>query len=250
MDIRDSRDKEWFWLDNEYLNGYAKHLSSTCTLVYISLCRHSDNRTQKCFPSMELIAEELGMQRASISRAISKLAEWRIIEIKEEYDKKNKRRKNNVYTLTKKSEWKSKPCNNTLHGKDESHVTLKSEPCNIKDESHVTQSYSNKTHINKTQLTIAKQSSADINQIINLFKELNPEYEKWYKNTTQRKAVSELLEKYGHEKVFNMVSQLPEIVAKKYAPRITTPHELKRDLGKLLLFIKQESKKTTTLGAL
>lgn len=250
MEIRDSRDKEWFWLDNEYLNGYAKHLGSTASLVYISLCRHSDNKTQKCYPSMELIAEELGMQRASISRAIAKLAEWRILEIKEDYDKKNKRRKNNVYTLTKKSEWKEKPCNNKLHGKDESHVTIKSEPCNNDDESHVTQSYSNKTNTNKTHLTIAETSSAEVVSIIDLFKPINPEYCEWYRNNTQRKAIAYLIEKYGFQKVSNMVTQLPQIISRKYAPKIMTPHELKRDLGKLLLFIKQETPKTTKIGKL
>ena len=56
MEIRDNRQKEWFWLDNEYLNGYARHLGTVATAVYISLCRHSDNKTQTCFPSTELIS--------------------------------------------------------------------------------------------------------------------------------------------------------------------------------------------------
>ncbi len=249
MEIRDNRDKEWFWLDNQYLNGYAKHLGATASLVYISLCRHVDNKTQTAFPSMELIAEELGMQRAAISRAIKSLAEWKIIDIKEGYDKKTKRRKNNIYTLTKKTEWVQKPCNNTLHGNEESHVTLKSEPCNNEDESHVTQSYSNNTHINNTQLTTAA-NAAEVSEIIELFKDINPEYNEWYKNTTQRKATAQLIEKYGYQKVKNMVTQLPSIISKKYAPKIMSPFELKRDLGKLLLFIKQESPKTSKITKL
>lgn len=227
MEIRDNRAKEWFWLDNQYLNGYAKHLGPTCTLVYISLCRHADNKTQTAFPSMELIAEELGMQRASISRAIQKLAEWRIIEIKESYDKKNKRRKNNVYTLTKKTEWQEKPCNNELHGSDESHVTLKSEPCNSDDESHVTLSYSNKTNTNKTQLTTVEAgASRDIEVLIDSFKVVNPSYKKWFGIPTQRKASERLITAHGLEQVMKVIAILPKTNIKQFLPTITTPCQL------------------------
>lgn len=158
MEIRDSRDKEWFWLDNEYLNGYARLLKPTSSLVYISLCRHANNKTQSCFPSMELIAEELGMQRSAISRAIKELEDWNIIKVITNYDKKTKQRENNVYTLTNKTTWKDKPCNKLQHG---SHVTIKSEPCNNDDESHVTNCYSNKTNINNTNITITATKVAD-----------------------------------------------------------------------------------------
>lgn len=140
MEIRDNRAKEWFWLDNEYLNGYAKHLGTTCTVVYISLCRHSDNKTQECFPSMDTIAEENGMKRNAVSRAIKKLEDWNIISVKKEYDKKTKKRKNNVYTLLAKSEWKEKPCTLKIHG----------EPCTPKEETHAPLEGSNNTHINNT----------------------------------------------------------------------------------------------------
>ena len=88
--------------------------------------------------------------------------------------------------------------------------------------------------------TTAPTSGAEVSSIIELFKDINPEYSEWYKNTTQRKAVTQLIEKYGYQKVQNMVTQLPSIISKKYAPKITSPYELKRDLAKLILFIKQE----------
>jgi hypothetical protein len=249
MEIRDNRAKEWFWLDNEYLNGYARHLGVMCTNVYISLCRHADNKSQTCFPSMEVIGEEIGVKRNAVSRAIKTLKDWNIIDIKEEYDKKNKRRKNNIYTLLAKSEWKDKPCTPKIHGAMHSKST---DPCTPNDESHAPEESSNYTHINKTHLTTAETSSAsnEVVEIIDLFKDINPEYTEWYRNTTQRKAVKYLIEKYGFKKVSNMVTQLPEIISRKYAPRITTPHELKRDLGKLLLFIKQETPKVSSIGKL
>lgn len=142
MEIRDNRAKEWFWLDNEYLNGYAKHLGSTCTVVYISLCRHADNKTQQCFPSMETIAEENGMKRNAVSRAIKTLEEWNIVSVKKEYDSKSKKRMNNVYTLLAKSEWKEKPCTFKIHG----------EPCTFKEESHAPLEGSNNTNNNNTNV--------------------------------------------------------------------------------------------------
>lgn len=142
MEIRDSRGKEWFWLDNEYLNGYAKYLGVTCTSVYISLCRHSDNTTQTCFPSMEKIGEELGLKRQAVSRAIKKLQDWGIISVVTKYNKESKKRENNIYTLMAKKEWKDKPCTNKEHGK----------PCTPRDQSHVLERNSNKTHINKTHI--------------------------------------------------------------------------------------------------
>lgn len=244
MEIRDNRDKQWFWLDNEYLNGYAKYLGPTASLVYISLCRHVDNSTQKCFPSMELIAEELGMQRAAISRAIKSLEDWKIIELEENYDKKNKRRKNNIYTLTKKTEWKEKPCNNTLHGNEESHVTLKSEPCNPDDESHVTQSYSNYTHTNKTHKnnTLSDETSQNLNkqvsEVIECFNLVNDNYTKWYANTTQRKAVKELIEKYDLRRVLKAVYLASFCYRDKFFPNFTTPYELVQKWAKVMKYFK------------
>lgn len=106
--IRDNRDKHWFWLDSEYLNGYAKHLGVNCTVVYISLCRHANNDTQKCFPSMELIGEENKIHRTTVLKAIKKLEEWGLIKI-EKRKSLNGKQVNNIYTLTSKKLWKPKP---------------------------------------------------------------------------------------------------------------------------------------------
>jgi hypothetical protein len=239
MEIRDARNKEWFWLDNEYLNGYAKYLGATCTVVYISLCRHADNKTQTCFPSMETMATENGINAKSVSRSIKKLVEWNIINVQEDYDKKNKKRKNNIYTLLAKSEWKQKP--QDIKSDGSTHQTYSPKPQDKLDESHQTPVPSNNTHINNTHITIAGQSPAGINELIDLFKGVNPMYTDFFRNTTERKAIEHVVSKLGFEKTKNLLIALPEIVSKKFAPKITKPTELKRDLGKLVLFFKQES---------
>lgn len=140
IEIRDNRQKEWFWLDNEYLNGYARFLGSSCTVVYLSLCRHSDNQTQTCFPSMKLIAEENGISRDTVMRAVKKLEEWNIIKV-EKSKKEDGTQANNQYTLLAKKVWKSKPSSIEQHGQPSS----KNKVSRVAPEGH------NNTHINKTQ---------------------------------------------------------------------------------------------------
>jgi DNA-binding MarR family transcriptional regulator len=251
MEIRDARNKEWFWLDNQYLNGYAKHLGSLCTVVYISLCRHADNKTQTCFPSMETIAEENGISEKSVSRAIKTLEKWSIIDIKESYNKKTKRRENNVYTLLAKKEWKEKPPDSQSSGNKESHQTHSPKPPDNDAKSHQTVVPSNNTntinntHNNNTNSKVVTLRGNEWNQLIDKFKPLNPTYEEFYKNTTERKALDYLVGKFGFEKVSGMLDKLPEITSQPYAPKITKPSELKRDLGKLIIFYKQSEKKVT-----
>lgn len=98
-------------------------------------------------------------------------------------------------------------------------------------------------HINKSNKGIkditAKQSFAT-NDLILLFKEINPSYERFYKITTQRDAIERLVKKFGEQKVRAMIEALPSVIYQKYAPKITSPLELERDLGKLIAFYKQE----------
>lgn len=103
------------------------------------------------------------------------------------------------------------------------------------------------THKRKKEIT--KETSKTVvlqettNSLIEYFKPINPMFEDIYKNTTERKALQSLIDKIGYEKVKHTLEALPEIVKKPYAPRITKPSELKRDLGKLILFFNQEKNK-------
>lgn len=108
VEIRDQRQKEWFWIDNEFLDEYAKLVGPVATLVYLSLSRHSDNGTQTAFPSMETIGKEVGVSsRNTISKGIKKLREYGIIDIKEAVNPANGKRLNNVYTLLSRKFWRT-----------------------------------------------------------------------------------------------------------------------------------------------
>lgn len=85
-----------------------------------------------------------------------------------------------------------------------------------------------------------------LNDVIKLFEDVNPMYEDIYKNTTDRKALADLIKKFGKEKVEGMIKGLSKIINQPYAPKITRPYELKRDLGKLVAFYNQEKGKTSS----
>jgi len=100
FEVRDLRDKNWFILDNQFLNGYAKFLGIYAVGVYNSLCRHADIK-QKTYPSQKRIAEELNIGKNKVIEGIKYLEFWGIIKkIRVGLHCTNR------YFLLKKSEWK------------------------------------------------------------------------------------------------------------------------------------------------
>jgi len=108
---------------------------------------------------------------------------------------------------------------------------------------------SKKDNSNKDIVKKTKNSNkvAGLNEIIDLFKNVNPSYEKFFRNTTQRGALERLVKKFGPGKVEEIISILPITNTKKYAPTITTPLQLEDKLGQLVAFTKQQ-KSESILG--
>ena len=100
FEIRDQRDRGWYWSNNEFLNGYVKFVGVYANGVYNSLCRHA-NKKQKSWPSIEMICEELGIGKNSVIESIKRLEFWQIIT-KIRVGKMC----NNRYILNNKKEWK------------------------------------------------------------------------------------------------------------------------------------------------
>lgn len=105
--VRDFRNKGFFLLDDVYLNGYAKLLGTTASMVYIYLCRCADKK-QSSFPSQEIIAEKLGINERVVMRKIKELVEWNLISSVKTRGNKGTWR-HNTYHLLDKSEWKQPP---------------------------------------------------------------------------------------------------------------------------------------------
>ena len=101
--VRDRRNKGWFFVDNEYLNGYGKIFGSVGVAIYINLCRHVDSE-QKCFPSQKTIGEELNLTDRTIRKYIKLFEKYHLVEITKEKSNRGKWL-NNTYWLVDKSEW-------------------------------------------------------------------------------------------------------------------------------------------------
>lgn len=157
--IRDTRKKGWFIIDNEYLNGYARILGASCTVVYLSLCRHANTETQECFPSMKLIAEENGISTRTVMRAISVLEKWHIINV-EKSKREDGTQNNNIYTLMDKSVWKSKPSDTKSHGQPSDKIVVT--PSDNNDINRVTPGTYKGTNINNTNIKGTNKSSLEI----------------------------------------------------------------------------------------
>jgi len=80
-----------------------------------------------------------------------------------------------------------------------------------------------------------------VDEMLDLFKDVNPAYKNFFCNKAQRSAMERLIALYGVEKVEGTIRALPEIVFKPYAPRITTPYQLEQKLGDLIIFHKQSN---------
>ncbi len=97
--VRDLRRKEKFFIDDEYLNGYAKKCGIVATAVYASLCRHADKK-QKCYPSIKKLAEEHNISTRRVYRALNMLEQYNIIR-----RKRMGKQLTNRYYLLDKTEW-------------------------------------------------------------------------------------------------------------------------------------------------
>lgn len=240
---RDKRKKGWFWMDNEYLNEYGRYFGAIGTAIYVSLCRHADVETQKCFPAIKTIAEENNIGERTVKQYIKELAKYKLILIEKERNTSTQEWLNNTYTLLDKNEW-IKPLRPLKKKRvvARGNVRLWQEPGakhNISQgqRSHLKEdSYIKETH------TIAAPSAAgnEINRLIDLFKGVNPNYEILFQNKSQRAAIERMVKKWGYEKMENGIKILPAIVGKRFAPTITTPIQLENKMGDLKQFIDKE----------
>ena len=79
-----------------------------------------------------------------------------------------------------------------------------------------------------------------VSEIIKLFEDINPAVAKMYGNKTQRASCQRMLEKYGLEKIQQLIAVLHKTNTVKYAPTITTPLQLEDKMAQLVAFIQKE----------
>lgn len=92
--LKDSRKKEWFWIENSLIDNLD--LSTYEKMIYIVLVRHLDDEST-CFPKKSTIAKEAGCSEATVKRTINSLEEKKLIKRVFRKDKKTGSNTSNLY---------------------------------------------------------------------------------------------------------------------------------------------------------
>ena len=97
----------------------------------------------------------------------------------------------------------------------------------------------------------AKEREKEIAELISYFEPINPTTYRLYGNSTQRKAMGRMLDKFGFQKMKQIIKFLPKIVGEPYAPTITTPYQLEYKMAQLISFtqkLRKEKSKTRVIN--
>jgi len=93
MEIRDSRNTGWFWIDTRVLKEHGADLGPHALAIYMALAAHADNNTSKCFPGVSTLAESAGMSTRQARKALRKLEEVGLVHTQ------TRSGRSSVYTL-------------------------------------------------------------------------------------------------------------------------------------------------------
>lgn len=98
----------------------------------------------------------------------------------------------------------------------------------------------------KATLSVAKKEDkfvlTTVNGLLNLFKDVNPNYQRLFSNKSQREAIERMIKIHGFVKLEKTVLALKELINRPYAPVITTPLQLEQKMGDLIAFANKEKK--------
>jgi len=90
------------------------------------------------------------------------------------------------------------------------------------------------------ELATTSVAGKKINDLIDLFKNVNPSYEKLFRNKTQRNALESMVKRHGFAEMIWIINVLQKTNKLPFAPIITTPLQLEDKLGNLIAFIQKE----------
>jgi hypothetical protein len=80
----------------------------------------------------------------------------------------------------------------------------------------------------------------EVNEIIDLFKAVNPSWERLFKNSTERQSAARLLNRYGREWIEKIVAWLPRVNGQPYAPTVTSPWQLESKIAALKAYADKQ----------
>ena len=250
----ESGDKDCFTIAPNYI---LNHSSAIDQSLYFQLKRLAGEKNgSTCYPSFRYLKERMQVGSIKIKKSFKYLIEHKWINDlgKQQVHTKGGLQWMNVYRIN--NIWKmnsdyyhnnKKGVSNREHLKKNKVFSENAKVCpeNAKV-CPVIGAY--KEPYIKNYIQREKQATAcDLQKLIKLFEPINPSYERLFPNTTQRNALQRLVDKFGYSKVEQLLEALPTIIAKKYAPRITTPITLENKLGDLFIFMKQNKNNKSSI---
>lgn len=181
--LKDSRKKDWFWVENDLID--REDLTIYEKMIYMTLVRHS-NENSICFPSYRTIAQKSGCSERQAKKVVKDLEKKKLIKKENRTKGNSKEKESNIYiVLSTKvgSERDAQQVVNVMHNGGE---------CDAQQVVNVM--HSNKTNINKTNLTNNIYSSVEQKEEKTKDKEiykrivdyLNKTADKSFKSTTKK----------------------------------------------------------------
>ena len=125
--------------------------------------------------------------------------------------------------------------------------TMVDEPSSLSPQTIVIKSTEPSSKGRTTKESITKESIQKeankfaVNELIDLFKSINPSFERLFKNKTQRLAIERMADKFGEDKLIKLIEILPKTNEMQYAPSITTPLQLEQKMGSLKVFLQKRN---------
>lgn len=147
--------RNFFMVDNGIFDERLE-LDPLDKLVYICLLRYADNTTREAFPGMQRIANDIGIKRNRVNKAIKRLQEKELLEKRPRYDKLGAQKSNNYIV------YDANEVINKVYPQNTGGVSSEYRGCISGIQEGVSQGYTKKTH-----LKIHKEEEAFIDSIKN-----------------------------------------------------------------------------------
>lgn len=264
--ILDNRRRGYFATNDQYIdNGYAAICGWKATLVYMSLCRHANQRTQEAFPTIDTMAKEHGVDRKRIIEGIKTLIDWNLLEVKKERKKTGEFQKN-TYILIDVKYWKE--VNNQVPYRDADQVPERDtkEHNDIKEHSKLLTTrklvVNNLSEIDAEQLAVdevvvtetepmlvasSPTPQTAVNRLMQELYKINRSLN--FGDHIERGFAVKIIKTYGEEETLFMAQAAAAARGQPYAPTITKPSELWEKYSSLQNFLlrNQKSKKSDVL---
>ncbi len=198
--------------------------------IYFWICNYADKKGQ-CFPARSTLAKNAGVGIHTVDKILKQMQEDGLLSFQQRYNKDNKSQKSNLYQLLLVEEIDT-PTHESTTPLPVS--VLPPLPVSVP----LTQPNKNSINLTVSEGKPTQVSSSEIAEAIERFQSINDNYSKWFRNTTQRKAISELIEKYTVRRVIKAVHLAHFCYKDRYFPNFTTPYELVEKWSKVMKFYK------------